>query len=120
MGQNCKPYMVLWYLLSIHSYSNPNADILVTSLVLKHCAHALRQPRGCYFNYVEVLKCHVEVLKCHVGVLRCHAKLCHDVDMGFLQNRMLGAGTCMLASGNMHVETQHLFLMVCVCVYWSM
>ena len=50
MGQNCKPYMVLWYLLSIHSYSNPNADILVTSLVLKHCAHALCQPRGCYFN----------------------------------------------------------------------
>ena len=31
--------------------------------------------------------------------------------MGFLQNLMLGAGTCMLASGNMHVETQHLFLM---------
>ena len=51
MGQNCKPYMVLWYLLSIHSYSNPNADILVTNLVLKHCAHALRQPRGCYFNF---------------------------------------------------------------------
>ena len=50
MGQNCKPYMVLWYLLSIHSSSNPNADILVTSLVLKHCAHALHQPRGCYFN----------------------------------------------------------------------
>jgi len=24
----------------------PNADILVTSLVLKHCAHALSQPRG--------------------------------------------------------------------------
>ena len=56
MGQNCKPYMVLWYLLSIHSSSNPNADILVTSLVLKHCAHALRQPRGCYFNYT-VLTC---------------------------------------------------------------
>ena len=77
----------------------------MTSLVLKHCVHALRQPRGYYFNYVEVLKCHVEVLKCHVevvkchvGVLRCHAKTCHDVDMGFLQNRMLGAGTCMLAS----------------------
>jgi hypothetical protein len=52
MGQNCKPYMVLWYLLSIHSSSNPNADILVTSLVLKHCAHALRQPRGCYFNWL--------------------------------------------------------------------
>ena len=29
--QNCKPYMVLWYLLSIHSLSNPNADILVTA-----------------------------------------------------------------------------------------
>ena len=51
MGQNCKPYMVLWYLLSIHSSSNPNADILVTSLVLKHCAHALRQPRDYYFNF---------------------------------------------------------------------
>jgi len=48
--------------------------------------------------HVEVLKCHVEVVKCHVGVLRCHAKTCHDVDMGFLQNLMLGAGTCMLAS----------------------
>jgi len=44
--------MVLRYLLSIHSSSNPNADILVTSLVLKHCAHALRQPRGCYFNWL--------------------------------------------------------------------
>jgi len=53
MGQNCKPYMVLWYLLSIHSSANPNADILVTSLVLKHCAHALRHPRGCYFNCLD-------------------------------------------------------------------
>jgi hypothetical protein len=55
MGQNCKPYMVLWYLLSIHSLSNPNADILVTSLVLKHCAHALRQPRGSHHNWNEAL-----------------------------------------------------------------
>ena len=51
MGQNCKPYMVLWYLLSIHSLSNPNAVILVTSLVLKHCAHALRQPRGFHLSW---------------------------------------------------------------------
>jgi hypothetical protein len=35
--------------------------------------------------HVGVLKCHVGVLKCHVGVLKCHAKICHDVDMGFLQ-----------------------------------
>jgi len=55
MGQNCKPYMVLWYLLSIHSSSNPNADILVTSLVLKPCAHALRQPRGSHLSWNEVL-----------------------------------------------------------------
>ena len=47
--------MVLWYLLSIHSLSNPNADILVTSLVLKHCAHALRQPRGCHLLWNETL-----------------------------------------------------------------
>ena len=47
--------MVLWYLLSIHSLSNPNADILVTSLVLKHCAHALRQPRGCHLLWNEAL-----------------------------------------------------------------
>ncbi len=55
MGQNCKPCMVLWYLLSILSSSDPNADILVTSLVLKHCAHALRQPRGCYLFWNETL-----------------------------------------------------------------
>jgi hypothetical protein len=55
MGQNCKPYMVLWYLLSIHSLSNPNADILVTSLVLKHCAHALRQPWGSHHKWNEAL-----------------------------------------------------------------
>ena len=50
MGQNCKPYMVLRYLLSRLSSSNPNADILVTSLVLKPCAHALRQPRGSHLS----------------------------------------------------------------------
>ena len=55
MGQNCKPYMVLWYLLSIHSSSNPNTDILVISLVLKPCAHALRQPWGSHLNWNEAL-----------------------------------------------------------------
>ena len=42
-------------MLSIHSFSNPNDDILVTSLVLKHCAHALRQPRGFHLLWNEAL-----------------------------------------------------------------
>ena len=39
----------------IHSPSNPNADILVTSLVLKHCVHAHCQPRGFHLSWNEHL-----------------------------------------------------------------
>ena len=40
-----------------------------------------------------------------------HAKIAIMLTWAISVTCMLGAGTCMLASGNMHVETQHLFLM---------
>ena len=40
-----------------------------------------------------------------------HAKVATMLTWAISVTCMLGAGTCMLASGNMHVETQHLFLM---------
>ena len=91
LGQNCKPYMVLWYLLSIHSLSNPNADILVTSLVLKHCAHALRQPRGSHHNYLQGKEAALTHTNRHtgrastvlrLGWLRCPADLSEDGSKG--------------------------------------
>jgi hypothetical protein len=58
-----------------------------------------------------VLKYHVEVLKCHVEVLKCHTKICHDVDMGFFAKLHVGSWNMHVDICNVHVETQHLFLM---------
>ena len=44
-----------------------------------------------------------------------HAKIAIMLTWAISVTCMLGAGTCMLASGNMHVETQHLFLMQKAC-----
>jgi hypothetical protein len=56
MGQNCKPYMVLWYLLSIHSSSNQNERRLTAQThVLVHRAQALANQGGCHLFYMGLV-----------------------------------------------------------------
>ena len=56
MGQNCKPYMVLRYLLSIHSSSNQNERRLTAQThVLVHRAQELANQGGCHLFWNETL-----------------------------------------------------------------